>query len=183
MVVVKDVVAGNNQKQGKRDSSKNREDNEQKGKQHEKRDLSHIKCYRCDEYGHFVSRCPERNRNHEVNLNETQEKELKVGKENTCQSGKEHGTFNVLWDERTNEDSDLEAAGNEQPLTGHNSSPRMTVHSPEATVHNLVTVYTTAPVTVHATVVIVGEFLSLVVAYGMLPESQEVLVGVLVQLV
>ncbi|PWA53882.1 hypothetical protein CTI12_AA441260 [Artemisia annua] len=50
--------------------------NEQKGKQHEKRDLSHIKCYRCDEYGHFVSRCPERNRNHEVNLNETQEKEV-----------------------------------------------------------------------------------------------------------
>ncbi|GJX34992.1 hypothetical protein Tco_0246549 [Tanacetum coccineum] len=32
------------------------------------------KCYRYDQYGHFVSRCPERNRNHQVNLNETQEK-------------------------------------------------------------------------------------------------------------
>ncbi|GJW52117.1 uncharacterized mitochondrial protein-like protein [Tanacetum coccineum] len=65
----------NSQNQGQRDSSKNREDNEQKGKQHEKRDLSHIQCYRCDQYIHFVSKCPERNRNHEVNLNETQEKE------------------------------------------------------------------------------------------------------------
>ncbi|GJV54523.1 uncharacterized mitochondrial protein-like protein [Tanacetum coccineum] len=64
----------NSQNQGQRDSSKNREDNEQKGKQQEKRDLSHIQCYRCDQYGHFVSKCPERNRNHEVNLNETQEK-------------------------------------------------------------------------------------------------------------
>ncbi|GJR50148.1 uncharacterized mitochondrial protein-like protein [Tanacetum coccineum] len=33
-----------------------------------------VKSYRCDQYGHFVSKCPERNRNHEVNLNETQEK-------------------------------------------------------------------------------------------------------------
>ncbi|GJY41621.1 initiator tRNA phosphoribosyl transferase [Tanacetum coccineum] len=64
----------NSQNQGQRDSSKNREENEQKGKQHEKRDLSHIQCYRCDQYGHFVSKCPERNRNHEVNLHETQEK-------------------------------------------------------------------------------------------------------------
>nr|GEY43559.1 Pol polyprotein [Tanacetum cinerariifolium] len=64
------------QNQSQRDSSKNREENEQKGKQNEKRDLSHIQCYRCDQYGHFVSKCPERNRNrnHEVNLNEAQEK-------------------------------------------------------------------------------------------------------------
>nr|GEU84829.1 hypothetical protein [Tanacetum cinerariifolium] len=64
----------NSQNQGQRDSLKNCEDNEQKGKQHDKRDLSHIQCYRCDLYGHFVSKCSERNRNHEVNLNETQEK-------------------------------------------------------------------------------------------------------------
>ncbi|GJS62158.1 initiator tRNA phosphoribosyl transferase [Tanacetum coccineum] len=64
----------NSQNQGQRDSSKNRENNEQNGKQHEKRDLSHIQCYRCHQYIHFVSKCPERNRNHEVNLNETQEK-------------------------------------------------------------------------------------------------------------
>ncbi|GKD98282.1 uncharacterized mitochondrial protein-like protein [Tanacetum coccineum] len=64
----------NSQNHGQRDTSKNHEDNEQKGKQHEKHDLSHIHCYRCDQYGHFVSKCPERNRNHEVNLNETQEK-------------------------------------------------------------------------------------------------------------
>ncbi|GKE17750.1 uncharacterized mitochondrial protein-like protein, partial [Tanacetum coccineum] len=65
---------GNSQNHGQRDSSKNHEDNEQNGKQHKKHDLSHIQYYRCDHYGHFVSKCPERNRNHEVNLNETQEK-------------------------------------------------------------------------------------------------------------
>ncbi|GKC35173.1 uncharacterized mitochondrial protein-like protein [Tanacetum coccineum] len=65
----------NLQNQGQEDSSKNHEENEQKGKQHEKRDLSHIQCYRYDKYRHFVSKCPERNRNHEVNLNEAQEKE------------------------------------------------------------------------------------------------------------
>ncbi|GKA78449.1 uncharacterized mitochondrial protein-like protein [Tanacetum coccineum] len=64
----------NSQNQGQQDSSKNREENEQKGRQHEKRDLSHIQCYHCDQYGHFVSKCPKRNRNHEVNLNEAQEK-------------------------------------------------------------------------------------------------------------
>ncbi|GKD86282.1 uncharacterized mitochondrial protein-like protein [Tanacetum coccineum] len=67
---------GNTQNHGQRDSSKNREDNEQKGKQHEKCDLSHIQCYRCDQYRNFVSKCPERNRNHKVNLNETQEKDV-----------------------------------------------------------------------------------------------------------
>ncbi|GJV95048.1 uncharacterized mitochondrial protein-like protein [Tanacetum coccineum] len=49
-------------------------DNEQKDKQHEKRDLSHIQCYHCDQYRHFVLKCPEQNQNYEVNLNETQEK-------------------------------------------------------------------------------------------------------------
>ncbi|GJY47009.1 F-box associated domain containing protein [Tanacetum coccineum] len=65
---------GYSQNQGQRNSSKNHEDNEQKGKQLEKRDLSHIQCYHCDQYEHFVSKCPKRNRIHEVNLNETQEK-------------------------------------------------------------------------------------------------------------
>ncbi|GJV98314.1 hypothetical protein Tco_1553566 [Tanacetum coccineum] len=51
----------NAQNHGQRDSLKNHEDNEQKDKQHEKRDLSHIKGYRRDEYGYFVSRCPKRN--------------------------------------------------------------------------------------------------------------------------
>nr|GEW81052.1 hypothetical protein [Tanacetum cinerariifolium] len=40
-----------------------------------RRDLSHIQCYLCDQYGHFVSKCAERNRKHEVNLNKAQEKE------------------------------------------------------------------------------------------------------------
>nr|GEX21400.1 EXS, C-terminal [Tanacetum cinerariifolium] len=39
----------NSQNQGQRDSSKIREENKQKGKQHEKCDLSHIQCYRCDQ--------------------------------------------------------------------------------------------------------------------------------------
>nr|GEW13784.1 hypothetical protein [Tanacetum cinerariifolium] len=67
---------GNSQNQGQRDSLKNRKDNEQNGKQHEKCDLIHIQCYHCDQYEHFVLKCPERNRNHEVNLNETQEKSV-----------------------------------------------------------------------------------------------------------
>ncbi|KAJ9546687.1 hypothetical protein OSB04_019230 [Centaurea solstitialis] len=32
-----------------------------------------VGCYCCDKYGHFVSRCPERSRDHEANLNEAQE--------------------------------------------------------------------------------------------------------------
>nr|GEV09723.1 hypothetical protein [Tanacetum cinerariifolium] len=66
----------NTQNHGQCDSLKNRKDNKQNGKQRKKRDLSHIKCYHCDEYGHFVSRCSERNRNNEVNINETQEKNV-----------------------------------------------------------------------------------------------------------
>ncbi|GKC48778.1 uncharacterized mitochondrial protein-like protein [Tanacetum coccineum] len=62
---------GNNQNQGQHDSSKNREDNKHKGKKEEQHDLSHIECYHCDKYKHFVLRCPDRNRNHEVNLNES----------------------------------------------------------------------------------------------------------------
>ncbi|GJR61949.1 uncharacterized mitochondrial protein-like protein [Tanacetum coccineum] len=65
---------GNSQNHGQHDSLKNHEDNEKKGKQHEKRNLSHIQCYRCDQYEHFFSKCPEQNQNHEVKLNETQEK-------------------------------------------------------------------------------------------------------------
>nr|GEZ29737.1 hypothetical protein [Tanacetum cinerariifolium] len=64
---------GNLQNQGQRDFSKNHEDNEQKGKEHEKCDLSHIKCYSCVEYEHFVSRCPQRNRDYEPNLTKTHE--------------------------------------------------------------------------------------------------------------
>ncbi|GJV57642.1 uncharacterized mitochondrial protein-like protein [Tanacetum coccineum] len=64
---------GNSQNQGQRDSSKNREDNRQKGKQKEQRDLSHIKCYRCDKFGHFVLKCPDQKRDYEANLSETHE--------------------------------------------------------------------------------------------------------------
>ncbi|GKE34574.1 uncharacterized mitochondrial protein-like protein [Tanacetum coccineum] len=65
---------GNNDSTEGRGRGSYSRDNEQMGKQHEKRNLSHIQCYRCDQYGHFVSKFLERNRNHEVNLNETQEK-------------------------------------------------------------------------------------------------------------
>ncbi|GJU68363.1 uncharacterized mitochondrial protein-like protein [Tanacetum coccineum] len=71
-VEVKDMVRATHKT--KVNSLKNHEDNEQKGKQHKKCDLSHIQCYCYDQYGHFVSKCHERNRNHEVNLNEAQEK-------------------------------------------------------------------------------------------------------------
>ncbi|GJU90786.1 initiator tRNA phosphoribosyl transferase [Tanacetum coccineum] len=64
---------GNFQNQSQRDSSKNCEDNRQKGKQKEQRGLSHIKCYRCDKFGHFISKCPYRKRDYEANLSETHE--------------------------------------------------------------------------------------------------------------
>ncbi|GJS33929.1 initiator tRNA phosphoribosyl transferase [Tanacetum coccineum] len=64
---------GNSQNQGQRDSSKNREDNRQKGKQKEQRDLSHIKCYHCDKFGHFVSKFPDRKRDFEANHSEKHE--------------------------------------------------------------------------------------------------------------
>ncbi|GKC21281.1 formin-like protein 13 isoform X1, partial [Tanacetum coccineum] len=142
---------GNYQNKGQHDSSKNREDNGQKGKQHEQRDLSHIKCYHCDEYGYFVSRYRERNRNHEVNLNDTQEKDVyheedswgsllvkvprsanrfykaqpKVGKEDTNEVGRESCTFTLLYNDMkenvTNQVVDKEA-------NPYNS--RVSVHSP-----------------------------------------------------
>ncbi|GJT22341.1 zinc finger, CCHC-type containing protein [Tanacetum coccineum] len=62
---------GNTQNQGQRDSLKNHSDNQQKGKQKEQRDLSHIKCYLCDKFGHFVSRCPDQKQDYEANLSET----------------------------------------------------------------------------------------------------------------
>ncbi|KAJ9565988.1 hypothetical protein OSB04_001954 [Centaurea solstitialis] len=65
---------GNTQNHGYPEPPKNRED--QKGKPREQRDLSNIRCYRCDKYGHFVSRCPDRIKNHEANLNETQEGDI-----------------------------------------------------------------------------------------------------------
>ncbi|XP_076926190.1 uncharacterized protein LOC143589253 [Bidens hawaiensis] len=55
-----------------RGRGRGRDDKKGKGM---KRDLSHIKCYRCDEYGHFFSRCPDRFRKDEVNLNRTEENE------------------------------------------------------------------------------------------------------------
>ncbi|XP_052619749.1 uncharacterized protein LOC128126064 [Lactuca sativa] len=64
---------GNTQNHGHSKSSKNCEDQKQKGKQREQRALSNIQCYRCDKYGHFASRCPDRIKNHEANLNQTHE--------------------------------------------------------------------------------------------------------------
>ncbi|XP_076930786.1 uncharacterized protein LOC143595721 [Bidens hawaiensis] len=58
---------------GRREPSKalvdqNHGDQNKKGK----RDLSKIKCYRCEEFGHFVSKCPERFRK-EANMATTNE--------------------------------------------------------------------------------------------------------------
>ncbi|XP_023772790.1 uncharacterized protein LOC111921438 [Lactuca sativa] len=64
---------GNTKNHNHPESSKNRDDQKQKGKQREKRDLSNIQCYRCDKFGHFASRCPDRIKNHEANLNQTHE--------------------------------------------------------------------------------------------------------------
>ncbi|GKA74033.1 retrovirus-related pol polyprotein from transposon TNT 1-94 [Tanacetum coccineum] len=77
---------GNTQNQGQRDSLKNHSDNQQKGKQKEQRDLSHIKCYLCDKFGHFVSRCPDQKQDYEANLSETHEGDV----------NHEEGTFFVM---------------------------------------------------------------------------------------
>ncbi|KAI3518262.1 hypothetical protein L1887_06792 [Cichorium endivia] len=75
---------GNSQNHGNTETSKNREDQKQKGKQ--QRDLSNIQCYRCDKYGHFASRCPDRPKNQEANFNETQEND----------SNQEEGSFFMM---------------------------------------------------------------------------------------
>ncbi|XP_024965797.1 uncharacterized protein LOC112505999 [Cynara cardunculus var. scolymus] len=67
---------GNTQNHGYPQPPKNRENQNQKGKQREQIEHSNIQCYRCDKYGHFASRCPDRTRNHEANLNETQEEDM-----------------------------------------------------------------------------------------------------------
>ncbi|KAK1423983.1 hypothetical protein QVD17_19294 [Tagetes erecta] len=38
-----------------------------------KKDYSKIRCYRCDKFGHFVSRCPERYKKHEMHKTETED--------------------------------------------------------------------------------------------------------------
>ncbi|GKC22874.1 uncharacterized mitochondrial protein-like protein, partial [Tanacetum coccineum] len=146
-------------------------DNEQKGKQHEKRDLLHIQCYRCDQYGHFVSKCPQRNRDYDANFTETHEgdmnheegkngeqkllndfyyipalrinvislgqanisdydisirAQLKVGKEDTNEVGRESGTFTVLCNDIeenvTNQVVDEEANPHRSLVTVHETS-------------------------------------------------------------
>ncbi|KAJ9552989.1 hypothetical protein OSB04_017034 [Centaurea solstitialis] len=64
---------GRGRGRGNAQNHDNRGDEKKKGNHNEKRDMSTIKCYRCDKYGHFVSRCPDRWRNHEANLNDAQE--------------------------------------------------------------------------------------------------------------
>ncbi|GJR58334.1 zinc finger, CCHC-type containing protein [Tanacetum coccineum] len=127
---------GDTQNHGQRDFSKNYEDNEQKGKQHEKGNLSYIKCYRCDEYGHFVSRCPEQNQNHQVNLNETHEEDVYH----------EEGTFFMM---NLVQETVFMMKKNERIVTvehiwnNNNSSPQQKQNT---------TVHATVPVIVHVTV-------------------------------
>ncbi|XP_076907330.1 uncharacterized protein LOC143563737 [Bidens hawaiensis] len=48
---------GSGQNRGHQENAMNRENREHKGKT---RDLSKVQCYRCDEFGHFVHKCPNR---------------------------------------------------------------------------------------------------------------------------
>ncbi|GKD76997.1 hypothetical protein Tco_1339618 [Tanacetum coccineum] len=78
--------------------------------------------------------------------------QLKVSKEDTNEVGKEHGMFTVLLDERLNEGTRLEAAGNEQPLTGYDGNPFHGYNNPRAIVHSPRDTANNPRVTVHATV-------------------------------
>ncbi|GKE41374.1 hypothetical protein Tco_1468658 [Tanacetum coccineum] len=78
--------------------------------------------------------------------------QLKVSKEDTNETGKEHGTFTVLLDERLNEGTRLEAAGNEQPLTGYDGNPFHGYNNPRATVYSPRDTANNPRVTVHATI-------------------------------
>ncbi|XP_076951118.1 uncharacterized protein LOC143624305 [Bidens hawaiensis] len=40
-----------------------------------KKDYSEVQCFRCDEFGHFVSRCSERRKEKQANLADTEEKD------------------------------------------------------------------------------------------------------------
>ncbi|XP_076883181.1 uncharacterized protein LOC143531859 [Bidens hawaiensis] len=40
-----------------------------------KKDYSEVQCFRCDEFGHFVSRCPERRKDKQANLADPKEKD------------------------------------------------------------------------------------------------------------
>ncbi|KAM0068236.1 hypothetical protein Hdeb2414_s0002g00070841 [Helianthus debilis subsp. tardiflorus] len=55
----------NTQNRGQQENNKTRDNGKQKDK---KRDLSGIKCYRYDKYGHFVSRCLDRFKNNKANM-------------------------------------------------------------------------------------------------------------------
>lgn len=39
------------------------------------RDKSHVKCYKCNEFGHYISECPRWEKNDELNLNRCEEEE------------------------------------------------------------------------------------------------------------
>ncbi|XP_076904948.1 uncharacterized protein LOC143560552 [Bidens hawaiensis] len=43
-----------------------------------KKDYSEVQCFRCDEFGHFVSRCPERRKEREAHLAEVKEKDPSI---------------------------------------------------------------------------------------------------------
>ncbi|XP_076907215.1 uncharacterized protein LOC143563595 [Bidens hawaiensis] len=69
----RDAGQDRNREPTKTRSNQNRRDQNERGK----RDLSHIKCYRCDTFGHFVSKCPEKFKQ-EANMAKTNEDEPKV---------------------------------------------------------------------------------------------------------
>ncbi|XP_076902329.1 uncharacterized protein LOC143557044 [Bidens hawaiensis] len=43
-----------------------------------KKDYSEVQCFRCNEFGHFVSRCPERRKDRQANLADAKEKDMSL---------------------------------------------------------------------------------------------------------
>ncbi|KAJ0625116.1 putative transcription factor interactor and regulator CCHC(Zn) family [Helianthus annuus] len=61
---------------GRNQSGQNRgsqDGSNERGKQQGKKDYSKVQCFRCDKFGHFVSRCPEQKKDKQSNFIDAKE--------------------------------------------------------------------------------------------------------------
>ena len=56
------VLNTNSHKKGKKKNTKRKRNFHGKGQSKQKRELSKIQCFRCDQYGHYALNCPDRSK-------------------------------------------------------------------------------------------------------------------------